>query len=75
MSRTVQTATRAYMELRCRNVLVAGDPLKPSDTDLIAQTVDLAIGVQPMGEFWHILTGRHDANLWARITYRMELGY
>jgi hypothetical protein len=57
--------------------LVSGDPMAPSDSDLIACTVDLPIGQQPIPNCaaygWRCLTGSRLTNLWGRLAYRYEI--
>jgi len=63
---------------RTNYTLVSGDPMQPSDTDLIACTVDLPIGEVPLPDEsyygWRCLTGSRVSNLWGRLAYRYEIG-
>lgn len=57
--------------------LVSGDPMAPSDSDLIACTVDLPLGELPIPNAarygWRCLTGSRVSNLWGRLAYRYEI--
>jgi hypothetical protein len=66
-------ATLETMLTYSKNVLIDGNPIDPSSTDLIAQQINLAMGVNPMGDGWRILTGNSTTNLWGRLAYRFEI--
>lgn len=55
------------------NKLVEGDPLEPSEFDVIYQTQSLPLASSPKGEGWRIMTGNHRFNSWARVAYRHEI--
>lgn len=58
---------------RAKSALIEGDAMRPEANDLLAQRIDLAIGEEPRGLGWRILTGNRRTNLWARVCYRHEL--
>ncbi len=54
------------------NILISGDPMEPSSTDMIHQTASLKVG-EPVPEGWRVMTGN---NLYSEITrtaYRYEI--
>ncbi len=51
--------------------LLAGDPLAPESTDLIAQTTYLRVGL-PVPDGWRVLTGNPSDSLIGRVCYRYE---
>lgn len=54
------------------NTLVSGDPLKPSDYDMIAQTARVPVGhAIPVG--WNVLSGNAMDSLIARVAYRGQI--
>lgn len=55
-----------------RNVLLEGDPLNPSSTDLIAQFADLDVG-QRVPHGWRVLSGNVRTSMISRIVYRFEV--
>lgn len=55
-----------------RNVLITGDPMDPSSTDVIAQFDRLGVG-KPVPEGWRVLTGNMQSSEIARIAYRYEI--
>ncbi len=54
------------------NVLLAGDPLFPEDTDLIVQRGYLKVG-DPVPDGWRVLTGNPRESLVARVVHRYEV--
>jgi len=55
-----------------RYQLIAGNPLEPSSTDLIAQFDSLAVG-RPAPDGWRVLSGNVRQSEIARIAYRYEI--
>lgn len=55
------------------NQLIEGDPLEPSSTDIILQSVRLPIAETPDGEGWRVMTGNNSHSLWMRPAYRYEI--
>lgn len=63
------------MKMHIQSRLVEGDPLSPSDGDLIAQWANLSLNEMPKdcdGQGWRIMTGGATFNVWARLAYRYE---
>ena len=54
------------------NVLIKGDPLKCSNTDLIAQTALTAVGAK-IPEGWRVLSGNNLVSYIGRVAYRFEI--
>jgi hypothetical protein len=54
------------------NVLLEGDALNPSSTDLIIQKGRLPVG-QPVPNGWRVMTGNATTSLVIRPAYRYEL--
>jgi hypothetical protein len=54
------------------NYLIAGDPMEPASTDLIAQTKSLAVG-RPVPDGWRVLSGNERESTIARVAYRYEV--
>jgi len=54
------------------NILIEGDPLAPSDTDIIAQSDRLDVG-KPVPDGWRVMTGNETTSLIMRIAYRYEI--
>lgn len=55
-----------------QNQLIEGDPLDPSDADIIVQTDFLEIG-KPVPEGWRVMSGGQLGSAIMRIVYRYEL--
>ncbi len=54
------------------NVLISGDPMDPSSTDLIAQTTSLEVNKRvPHG--WRVLSGNERYSTIARVAFRYEI--
>ena len=54
------------------NVLLQGDPMEPTSTDLIAQSDTLKVG-EPVPDGWTVTTGNmHFREIW-RIAYRYQI--
>jgi hypothetical protein len=53
------------------NILIRGDVLYPSSTDLIAQTKRLDVGL-PVPDGWRVLSGNTNTSEIARVCYRYE---
>lgn len=56
--------------------LVLGNPIEPSDYDMIAQFVSLPINDTPANwdkGGWRIMTGNANTNFWARVAYRADI--
>lgn len=54
------------------NFLLHGDPLDPSQYDLIAQTKSLQTG-EPVPDGWRVLTGGEHSSLIGRVAYAYEV--
>jgi len=59
-------------EKNMQNILIQGDALEPSGTDLIAQIRQLAVG-QPVPHGWRVLSGNTSYSSIARVCYRYEV--
>lgn len=68
----MKTATKSAMKIAKAQQL-DGDAMKPTSTDMLAQTIRLPMGEQPRGDGWRILTGNVNFNLWGRVAYRYEI--
>jgi hypothetical protein len=55
-----------------RNALIDGDPMEPSDFDLITQQGMLNVN-EPVPEGWRVLTGNIHHSVVARVVYRYEI--
>ena len=55
-----------------RFVLIEGDPMEPSSTDLIAQLNYAPAGAK-IAEGWRVLTGNTERSLIGRLAYRYEI--
>jgi len=53
------------------NKLIEGDPLAPSDLDVIVQSASLNVGL-PVPDGWRVMTGNMHTSLIMRIIYRYE---
>jgi len=54
------------------NQLIDGDPLDPSDNDIIVQSRSLDVG-KPVPEGWRVMSGNSDWSTIMRIVYRFEI--
>lgn len=54
------------------NVLIKGDPLEPSSSDVIAQFTWLKVG-EPVPEGWRVLDGNTQSSEIARVVMRYEI--
>ena len=55
-----------------KNTLIQGDPLKPDDLDLIAQTATIRVE-EPVPDGWQVLTGNIFNSRIARVAFRYEI--
>lgn len=55
-----------------RYILISGNPMEPSSTDLIAQFNRAPVGAR-IADGWRVLTGNERESEIARIAYRYEI--